>query len=931
MSSYRMLIQRDKRGVLLAHRKSITPKKNTFFLVLMSFILPLLLLAPAFMYSGIFPFGDHTTLAVDLRNQYVGFFEALRRVTADPGSLLYNFTKGPGGIMSATDAYYLLSPLNLLFFLFPSENLPLAVELIQLVKIGLSGLFFSILLIRREHGDDWRILLFSTCYALMSFTMANMLNVMWLDLLYMTPLVVLFLERLMDGKSAVPYVLCLSLSIIINFYMAYMLCIFLVLYAIWAIVRRSSAMRETGTEMVKQCFKLFIRFALYSFIAGALTAWLIFPNMYSLLLSKGPYQDEVVADSAFRYPVGDPFSRLIPAAFDYDQVSNGFANIYTGIAPAILGLFYFFNPRIALRERICSLGILVFLLLSMNMKKLNVLWHGMQYPIWYNYRFSWLFSFFTLLIAFRGFLRLHRIRLVQLIAVVVFYVALVLYLGIRMHSDSKLFPFLTYAHLIGTFVAAIVFLILFVDWSKNRHGMGSAAFFLLLLTCIDLSVNAAVYTACFAYETRTEFAFFHQQMREALDPIRPKNGSFYRIEKTFMHDSNDGMRFNYSGLTHFNSTYEYNTIELLSSLGFSRGRASTAGGNATKFTDALFGIRYYLDGKYDPQEEGLVEGINTFKSKSHRPDILDMPLVADYTHIRVYENPWCMPLGMLAEESLATFSAGHMNPLDFQDHLANLVDGLPGSEINYFKHFVLTPPQLENLTQGSGKGSLKVYHRADDDKDTKARLNYTVHTTGKRSAYLTISETFNTYNSFVYLDDEQIGNKRSGNVTTSQVLNVAAANEGEKTQKLSIQMHRDKDTFQLNTIALFTLDEDALRKAVDFQQKHGLKLTNFSSTSFSGSFTAVEGTPYLLLSLPYDEGWTAKLDGKKISTISVLDSLTAIPVTPGEHTLEMHFRTPLLLPGISLSITTLVLFLILLQNERKAKKQKMVTNLSIQK
>lgn len=921
MSSYRMLIQRDKRDVLFAYRKSSVPRQNTLFLLLMSFLIPILLLMPAFIYSGIFPFGDHTTLAVDLRNQYVGFFEAFQRVTADPGSLLYNFTKGPGGLMSATDAYYLLSPLNLLFFLFPAQHLPLAVELIQLIKIGLSGLFFALLLNKREHGYDWRTLLFSSSYALMSFTMANMLNVMWLDVLYLAPLVVLFLERMMDGKSPLPYVLTLSLSIIINFYMAYMLCLFLVLYAIWAIVRRSASMRGTAKDKLTHSIGLFFRFALYSFIAGTLTAWLIFPNMYSLLLSKGPYQESVVADSAFNYPLADPFSRLIPVAFDYDQVSNGYANIYAGMVPALLGLFYFFNPRISVRERLCSLGVIVFLLLSMNIKKLNVLWHGLQYPIWYNYRFSWVFSFFTLLIAFRGFLRMKRITVVQIGVVVLFYAALVIYLALRKHQDSKLFPFVTYAHLIGTFIAVVLFLVLLVQWSKNRKGMPISAFLLLLFALLDLSANAAVYTACFSYETRTEFAFFHQQMCDSLEPIRPKNGDFYRIEKTFMHDSNDGMRFNYSGLTHFNSTYEYNTIELLSSLGFSRGRASTAGGNATKLTDALFGIRYYLEGKYDKNNEDLIEGMSALKPKSHRPDVQDMPLVSDGSYIRVYENPWCMPLGMLAEDSLSTFSAGRMNPLDFQDHLANMIDGKPGSEINYFEHFALDAPELQNLTQEDGEGALKVYRRVSEDKDTTARLNYQVHTTGKRSAYVTISETFNTYNSNIYLDDQPVSNKRSGNVTTSQVLNVSGANEGEKTQKLSIQMHRDKDSFTLNNVALFTLDEDALLQAVDFQRENGLKLTQFSSTFFSGTFNAKEETPYLLLSLPYDEGWSAKLDGKDVSTISVLDSLTAIPVTPGEHTLEMKFHTPLLMPGISLTIAGFILLIILLQGEKKAKKR----------
>lgn len=927
MSSYRMLIQRDKRGVLLAQKKHVPRKKNTIFLVLLSFLLPLLLLTPAFIYSGIFPFGDHTTLAVDLRNQYVGFFEAFRRLTTDPGGLLFNFTKGPGGIMSATDAYYLCSPFNFLFLLFSSSQLPLAVEAIQLLKVCFSALTFSLLLIKREHGDDWRTLLFSSCYALMSFTMANLLNVMWLDLLYMTPLVILFLERMLDGKSPVPYILSLALSIIINFYMAYMLCIFLVLYAVWTIVRRTSALRGTFFFKTKQCIIQFLRFLLFSFIAGTLTAWLLFPNLYTLLLSKGPYQENVVADLSLRYPPLDPLSRLIPAAFDYDQVSNGYANIYVGLVPSILTLFYFANPRITKRERFCSLLLVLFLLLSMNMKKLNIFWHGMQYPIWYNYRFSWVFSFFTLLIAFRGFRRMKRVSIVQTGLVFVFYAVLLLYLGIQKVQNQDAYSFLTIFHLIATFVLIVLLLILFQQWSKEKHTLQMASFLLLLFTFLDLTINSAVYTACFSYETYTEFAFYDQQMQEALSPILPPDNDFYRIEKTFMHDNNDGMRFNYSGLTHFNSTYEYNTIELLSSLGFSRGRASTAGGNATKLTDALFGIRYYLDGKYQADVEGVMkEGVGCFQSKSHRPDVRDMTPVAQYRYIDVYENPWCMPFGMLAEKEVASLDAGRMNPMDFQDHIANMLDGRDGEEINYFEHVTLPAPTLENLRQESGGGEMKTYLRVSSDKEEIARLNYSIQTQGNRSAYVTISETLNSSNSFVYLDDEQIGNKRSGEVTTSQILNISGAKDGAKTQKLSIQMHNKKERFSINHMALFTLNEEALRRAVEYQRQNGLKLTHFSSTAFSGTFQADKDTSYLLLSLPYDEGWKAKLDGEAVKTVRVLNALTAIPVSPGEHSLEMTFHVPLLLPGLCLTVGGVVFLFGIVRSTRTKKRSSYQNN-----
>lgn len=919
MSYYRTLIKRERRGILRVHKKGQSPSSHIKFLVLMSFLVPILLLLPAFIYAGIFPFGDQTTLAVDLRNQYIGFFEAYKHVFSDFGSLLYNFTKGPGGLMSATDAYYLMSPLNFLFFLFPSAQMPLAVELIQVLKIGLSGAFFALFLSRREHGDDWRTLLFASFYALMSFSMANLLNVMWLDVLYMAPLVLLYLERLLDGKSPIPYILLLLWTILMNFYMAYMLCVFLGFYALWSLIRRPRPNGMKSGNWIKTCVQKYFSFVLFSGIAVAMSAWLLLPNLYSLLLSKGPYQDQVVAKATFQYPLADPLSRLIPFAFDYDQVSNGYANIYSGTLCTILLFFYFFNARVSVRERITSFLLTAFLLVSMNFRLLNVFWHGFQYPIWYNYRFSWIFCLFTVLLAFRGFMRMRRVSLVQLSITLVSFVALLGYLAYRKYTDDKAFSFLTLYHLAGTFVLAIVYLVLLVRWTAEKKMLRTASFMLLLFSLLEISGNACVYTACFTYEGRTEFAAFHQNMQQALEDVRPKANTFYRVEKTFMHDSNDGMRFGISGLTHFNSTYEFNTIELLSSLGFSRGRASTTGGNATKFTDAFFGIRYYLAGKDKENTPTFAGEDSVYKPKTHRPDIQNMTLKTEHPWIRVYENPWCMPFGMVAEKELGNFEIGRKNPIDLQDYLANMLDGKAEGKLNYFVRRPLEKPQFINLKKEEHSTELATYRRISSNKDEHAQIKYKVHTSGNASAYMTISETFNSYNSFVFLNNKQIENKRSGSVSTSQVLNVSAANESEKTQDLTIQMHRKKDSFRLNHVALFELDENALKDAVAYQKKNGLHLTSFHSTAFSGTFEATENTPYLLLTLPYDEGWSAKLDGRSVPTKKVLNALTAISVTPGTHKLEMEFHTPMLWEGCCLSLAGLMFLFVLIRNERQSK------------
>lgn len=923
MSFYRTLMKQEKRGILDVHFKN-EKKRHHFFLILMSAIVPLLILVPAMIYCGIFPFGENTTLAVDLRNQYVGFFEAFKHIFDDPSSFAYNFAKGPGGNMIGTFAYYLLSPFNFLLFAFSDTNLPFGILLIQMIKVSLSGAFFAFYLIKREHGEGWGVLLFSVLYATMGFTVANLLNLMWFDPIYMAPILLWLLERMLDGKSAIPYVFALAATIFTNFYMSYMLCFFLVFYTIWTLIRRARPSGYTKKEWMGECVRKFFRFALVSVIAAALVAWLVLPDLYSLMISKGPYQDPQKFQWTLGYPLFDPLSRLLPAANDYKQVQNGYAVIFSGTITVIFGLFYLLNRRITLREKIASIVFCAFLLLSMNVKFLNLIWHGLQYPIWYNFRFSWVFSLFALILGYRSFRRTRQIRWFQYLLVLVSYAGLLCYLlykVMKQSGEKGPLPFLTYWHIAATAAIVLLYLLLLHRWRKKPTSRLAVAG-ILMLTFIEMATNAGFYMGVYNYEPIAEFHFIDAAMRDPSKKIAPQENTFYRVERLFRHDRNDGMRFGLSGLTHFNSTYENHTIELFSRLGLARARASSDGGNTTKLTDALFGVKYYMEGKMDAAQKTSQPGMSKLENTIHRPDIKNMILQDESRWVKTYENPWAMPLGMLAEKEISTYDSGRKNPMDFQDDLANMLDGKVGT-INYFTRQTMSEARTENLRAVDPNASIVEYKRISTDKKTPARLVFDFETTGEGSFYATISETFNGGNSNVYLNNQRIKNHRTTNVTSSQVLNVSAAGEQPKKQTLAIEMNKEKDSFKLNHMALFMLNEAALQEAVAMQNANGLQLHSFSSTHFEGKIQASEETPYLLLSLPYDEGWNAHVDGAKVVPLNVLDGLTAIPITKGTHTISFSYVPPLMLPGLALTAAGFVCLIVLAVDERKTRKERL--------
>lgn len=882
---------------------------NPRFLYLWSFLLPILAMLIGFLVLGIFPFGGKTTLAVDLRNEYVGFYESFRASFSDPSNFFYDFSKSLGGEMVGTYAYYMMSPFNLLFFVFPKTLIPVIIEITQLLKIGLSGLFFSVFLVKQENGRGVKVILFSLCYALLSFSTANMLNHMWLDPIMIFPLVLLGLERMIRGKSPLMYVLALAFAVWTNYYIAFMMCIFLCFYFVYAIAKMEWSLDQTKRERLGIVLAGFWRFALYSILAVGVTSIMLLPNVASLIASKGSYADSVKLSWTFDYPPLEVLAKFIPAAFNYDQVPTGYPNVFAGTLTIVGTVLYFLQKRIKVREKLVALFIVVFLILSMNVKALTVFWHGMQYPVWYEYRFSWVFSFFIVYLTYRAFSKTNRMFAWKAVVITTLYALMIAYLALNL----KKFDFLTVYHLIGAGVCFLLLMILLALKNRDKKAISIA---ILVVTFLELTVHSAFHTGSYNYETQFEFENFTNYMHEAADPIKPEGDDFYRIEKLFMHDNNDAMRIQFYGISHFNSALERRTVELLNDLGFAVTKNSVNSTNATKFTDAFFGVRYYLAG-LERLTSLKGEGFDNFKSKSHRPDLQSYSLIRETPEgLEVYENSDYMPLGILAESGAKEFKSANRNPMDLQEALLNLIDGRQ-DKVNYFKRLPISKVELDNVKETSKTDKQSSYSKLDKTKS--AKIDYTYRIPGDGSYYLSVSNHLNKNNASYQLDGKNLENKTMGTHRRSQVYNVADGATPGENQTFTVKLK--KDQVSISNISLFELDEAGLKQAVEYQRKNGLQLEKFDHTHIIGTVTATKETPYVLFTFPFDKGWSAYVDGEEVETMDTMDAFFMIPVTEGEHQIELKFTPHWLKEGaIATAASILILGVALYLNQKNRKK-----------
>jgi uncharacterized membrane protein YfhO len=194
------------------------------YVMLLAFFLPVFILEIAYITIGIFPFGNRDLLIIDLYHQYAPFISELQDKLRSSSSLLYSWSGGLGVNFLPLFAYYLASPLNLITLFFPPDHLTEAVLVQTLIKAGLAGYCFAFFL-KGVHGEkNLNTVAFSLLYALSGFVLAYSWNIMWMDTIYLLPLIMLGLVNLVRKGEGFFFCITLALALLSNFYMAFFIC-----------------------------------------------------------------------------------------------------------------------------------------------------------------------------------------------------------------------------------------------------------------------------------------------------------------------------------------------------------------------------------------------------------------------------------------------------------------------------------------------------------------------------------------------------------------------------------------------------------------------------------------------------------------------------------------------------------------------------------
>ena len=728
--------------------------KNEYGYLGYAFIIPALIMLAIYVALGHKPFGDLSVLTLDLNAQYVYFYEALREFVFGDASLLYSFSRSLGGEFMGIYAYYVASPLSYIVVLVPKSMMLFAILTIILIKIGLCGLFFGFYLHKQTKSPNkYNVILFATMYALSAYAITYQNNIMWLDGLFLLPILTYAIERLIKAKKYLLYIGILALVMMSHYYIGYMLCWYTLFCFFFTYFKEEKEIINLLGEKFHFIKSLF-RIGFSTVIGIGISAFVVGAAYYSLQFGKNEFS-EPNWDFVARFDLFDLFPKLLPGSYD-TVMHEGLPLLYCGVLTLFMLPIYVMAKRVKSREKIFYGSFLLLYVLLMVINPTDLVMHGFQMPNCLNYRYSFILIFLMLIMAYKGFCEIQEHSPKKIFATGASIIALLL-IAQKMTfpnfvlQDTEVYkygftagelPFFWVVVFTIVAIFAIGAIVCYLIKSQNKEKMSKI---LLVAVCVELLVNGIVTFASMRYDigwgTYSSYYDYFKNLTPVVEQVQAQDKTFYRSEKTTHRCTNDNMALNIKGLSNSTSTLNQKAIDLLNYLGFYVDAHWTQYYGSTVITDSLLGIKYiYSNTQNDTNKETLTQ--NAFMDQFYEK-------VAEDENYYAYKNPYALGLAFGVDKALLELETdlkydfkvkeGIKNPFEVQNILLNaLLGNIEQDTVNFFTSIPLRKNYELIGSLGSVGGGMEYSASQDDAEDDEEAFEFlfTVEKSGPLYLYL---------------------------------------------------------------------------------------------------------------------------------------------------------------------------------------------------
>lgn len=817
-------------------------KKNKY--ACLSFLIPFACMTAIMIGYSCRPFGNQSFMVVDAVHQYLPFFSDYQEKLKSLDSFFYSWNGGMGYNFYSLWAYYLSSPLNLIVALVPKMTMITVLNWLIAIKFSLCSFTAFVFFSHREGKQSMRNVVLGLCYAFSTYMTGYYWNVMWLEVMILLPIVLLGMDRLMNQGDGRIYCLALFGSLFCNYYMSFMVCIFLVL---WYFTYNFKSVREF--------FQKGIHFAVDSILAAAMSAIVLLPA-YLGLMSTSSAKLEWPTWKLLGEIKNLLGTHLVAGKFYNMAVEDGLGNLYCGMLPLVLLLLYVMDTNLAWKDKLRKIAILVFMALSFQVEILNYIWHGFHNQYGIPNRFAFLYVFLILVMAHDELSSIDKEEIPKW-KVAIASGLLLIGIGVLAYLEvcDSYWPYIISAALI------IVYSLLLIIDGKYKKPL------LYAIVSAEVLINAAWSFSC-SGQVDVDYYFGNTAaIQKIKDKEQPKAGERMELYRGKMLD--ESIWHTMAGVTMFGSTALGETVTAMDQYGFFTGVNEYLYEGGTPVTDMLFGVRSLL---YRDDENMTRSGYEYVYQKDG---------------VRLYKNNLPLSLGYWMGSGVQNWQTLTANPFEMQNTFMTAAYGV---DTLYQAEEVNAPVGRLCTVTDQGGGT---YYIQENEAEVNAEFEKDEPDLQKTATFVfNIEEDKDFYLHFdsgledsteIRVNDKLLHSGR----WNSQIVSLGKLSAGDVVSvKLLIKDGTEGDGTV--TMRAASLNQESFRTLKKQMKDNRFQVTSCTSGKVSGSIDAKEsGT--IFFSIPYDEGWSVTIDGAPANTQAMEYGFLSVPVQQGKHTVELSY------------------------------------------
>ena len=607
--------------------------------------------------------------------------------------------------------------------------------------------------------------------------------------------------------------------------------------------------------------KTILRFIIFSLLSALLSCVILIPTYFNLMTGRLSN-----LDFSFNYLTIDWFQILssiynmtIGSFITEDHFNYGSTTLYFSIFGLVLLICYFFNKNIHKKNKIIAFLIILFFHLSFSIPLIDYIWNLFQQPKWWEHRYQFVYVFFTLILAYESFCKRDEIKISTKIRSIITIIFMILLIG--SFSYKVLGLELSNLRVLILFIS-ILFFFIYLNLPKQNK-------WIITLIIIELSING--YTTLY---TNRGFKY---------DEITSNNKNFNQILTNIEEDyrlvdksyPDAGLMFNFNSIQIFSSSYNMKVANFFEKLNMIIPSANTI--MLKSYNPAvlsLLGLKYMItgDSNYFPCENSLCT------------------------------NPQALPLMYSVNKDILKINMTN----NAEENINNIYSVLLKEQVNLFYNSSITT-HLENI-------EIKEDLLVKKEDNAKIMVSTTVD---KKSLIIPNNNTLLMEKDW---GDTIITINKEPYILSTQSDYLIVLNKGDEITITYTYNEQAKLLESLEEHLFTTLDLELYENSIKKIQE----TTNYKNIEDNHYILKGEvevNNDILLITIPYDDGLTIKVDGKEVEYFKVFDTLIGIKVNHGKHLVEITYFPKGLKIGSMISIVSLCSLLIYTKIQNKKKKR----------